>query len=144
MDALVDTSVWSLALRRKLEYLTSLERSVVAELADLANEGRVRLIGLVRQELLSGLKSATQYEKLRLHLRAFLDEPIETQDYEGAAQITNKCMSRGIVTPVVDALICEVARTRGWSVFSTDRDFESYAQVVPITLHEPRPKSAMH
>jgi predicted nucleic acid-binding protein len=144
MDALVDTSVWSLALRRKPEHLSSLERSVVAELANLAHEGRVRLIGVVRQELLSGVKSTTQYEKLRLHLRAFLDEPIETQDYEGAARITNSCMSRGIVAPVVDALICEVARARGWSVFSTDRDFEGYAQVVPITLHGPRPKRTRH
>ena len=140
MDTLVDTSVWSLALRRKPEHLSSVEQSVVAELADLTDEGRVRLIGVVRQKLLSGVKNTRQYEELRLHLRVFLDEPIETQDYEGAARITNSCISKGIVAPIVDALICEVARARGWSIFSTDQDFEGYAQVVPIRLHEPRRK----
>ena len=71
MNVLVDTSVWSLALRRKPEGLTAPERLIVDELADLTREGRVRVIGLVRQELLSGIRSAAQYEKLRLALRAF-------------------------------------------------------------------------
>jgi hypothetical protein len=54
MNALVDTSVWSLALRRKTENLSTNERLLVAELSELIREGRARVIGLVRQELLSG------------------------------------------------------------------------------------------
>jgi predicted nucleic acid-binding protein len=144
MDALVDTSVWSLALRRRPKHLSSTERLTVAELTELTSEGRVRIIGVVRQELLSGIKTTCQYERLRLHLRAFPDEPIDTSDYESAAKITNDCMSRGIACPIADALICEIALSRRWSVFSTDLDFRRYAEVVPISLQELRPKRSMH
>jgi hypothetical protein len=50
-----DTSVWSLALRRKNESLSTNERFLVTELSELIREGRARMIGLVRQELLSGV-----------------------------------------------------------------------------------------
>jgi len=58
MNVLVDTSVWSLALRRKNESLTTNERFLVTELSELIREGRARVIGLVRQELLSGIKTS--------------------------------------------------------------------------------------
>jgi predicted nucleic acid-binding protein len=139
MSILVDTSVWSLALRRRRRHLTSSEHAVVAELADLTREGRVRIIGLIRQELLSGIKSPAQYEKLRVALRAFPDEPVATSDHEGAAKASNAFRSKGIATSVVDALICEIARAREWSVFTTDPDFKNYARVLPLKLHTPRP-----
>jgi hypothetical protein len=135
MNALVDTSVWSLALRRKAKNMTAAEQSVVDELADLTREGRARIIGLIRQELLSGIKTAAQYEKLRVALRAFPDEPIDASDYEGAAKISNACRSRGIVPSVVDALICQIAVARQWGIFTTDPDFKAYARVLPIKLH---------
>ena len=141
MNALVDTSVWSLALRRKSPHLTAAERAVVGELADLAWEGRARIIGLIRHELLSGIKTAAQYEKLRLALRAFPDEVIETSDYEGAAKVSNDFRSQGIAATVMDALICQIALARGWSIFTTDSDFKSYARVLPIKLHAPRATS---
>ena len=138
MNVLVDTSVWSLALRQKPEELTAPERLIVDELADLTREGRVRVMGLVRQELLSGIRSAAQYEKLRLALRAFPDVPIETTDYEAAARASNDCRAVGIVASVVDALICQVALGRKWSIFTTDPVFKAYARVLPIKLHSVR------
>ncbi len=138
MNALVDTSVWSLALRRRPENLSSVEQSVVRELADLTREGRTRMIGLIRQELLSGIKSAAQYEKLRSALRAFPDEVIDTSDHEAAAKASNVCRSRGMAASVVDALICQIALSRQWSIFSTDPDFRNYQRVLPIKLHTPR------
>ena len=141
MNALVDTSVWSLALRRNPKDLTAAEQSVVDELADLTREGRARIIGLIRQELLSGIKTGAQYEKLRVALRAFPDEPIATSDYEAAAKVSNDCRSRGMVAPVTDALICQIALARQWSLFTTDPDFTTYAEVLPIKLHAPRATS---
>ena len=141
MNALVDTSVWSLALRRKPGDLTVAEQSVVDELADLMREGRARIIGLIRQELLSGIKTAAQYEKLRVALRAFPDEVIATSDYEAAARASNDFRSRGIAVSVVDALICQIVLARQWSIFTTDSDFKSYAKVLPIKLHAPRAAS---
>ena len=55
MNVLVDTSVWSLALRRKRETLGDNERVLVRELSELIREGRAKVVGLVRQELLSGI-----------------------------------------------------------------------------------------
>ncbi len=138
MNTLVDTSVWSLALRRQSGDLSATERPIASELAELIQEGRARIIGLVRQELLSGIKAPAQYEKLRSTLRAFPDEPIETADYEAAAKASNDCRSKGIVVSIVDILICEVALARRWSIFTTDPDFRGYAKVLPIELHAPR------
>jgi len=142
MNALVDTSVWSLALRRKPGDLTVAEQSVVDELADLMREGRARIIGLIRQELLSGIKTAAQYEKLRVALRAFPDEVIATSDYEAAARASNDFRSRGIAVSVVDTLICQIALARQWSIFTTDSDFKAYAKVLPFKLHTPRATSS--
>ena len=96
MNVLVDTSVWSLALRRKTESLNAAEKYLVVELSELIREGRTRLIGLVRQELLSGIKTTEHYEKLRLHLRSFPDEPIDTSDHEEAAKAGNAIISTEI------------------------------------------------
>ncbi len=138
MNVLVDTSVWSLALRRKKGGLTASEGLLVAELAELICEGRARLIGLIRQELLSGIKTTEQYEKLRLHLRAFPDEVIDTSDYEEAARAGNRCRTKGIVVSIVDILLCAVAIKRQWAIFTTDPDFSNYAKVLPLPIHAPR------
>jgi predicted nucleic acid-binding protein len=134
VKVLVDTSVWSLALRRKREVLNSSEKSVVAELTVLIQEGRAGIIGLIRQELLSGLKSAEQYEKLRTHLRSFPDEALDTVDYEEAAKAGNTCRTKGIAVSVVYALLCAVSIRRDWTIFTTDPDFRRYAKVLPIKI----------
>ena len=138
MSALVDTSVWSLALRRKARDLSVSEVTIVAELAHLIPEGRVRIIGLVRQEVLSGIKTPGQYEKLLGILRAFSDEQIGTPDYEAAALVSNKCRAKGVAVSVSDMLICAVALSRDWPIFTVDPDFKNYARVLPIELHTPR------
>jgi predicted nucleic acid-binding protein len=138
MNVLVDTSVWSLALRRKTESLNATEKFIVAELSELVREGRARLVGLVRQELLSGIKTTEQYEKLRLHLRSFPDEPVDTSDHEEAAKAGNRCRGKGIVVSIVDILLCAVAIKREWAIFTIDPDFTNYVKVLPISIHAPR------
>lgn len=138
MNVLVDTSVWSLALRRQTRHLNAAEQVVVDELANLTREGRARIIGLIRQELLSGIRTHAQYEKLRAALRAFPDEPVTTPDHEAAAMAGNLCRARGIAASVVDVLICQVAVSRQWDIYTTDPDFKSYARALPIKLYAPR------
>jgi predicted nucleic acid-binding protein len=138
MNVLVDTSVWSLALRRKRENLDDNERRLVMELSELIREGRAKVVGLVRQELLSGIKSIEQYEKLRLYLRAFPDEKMDTSDHEEAAKAGNRCRTKGIVVSIVDVLLCAVTVRRDWSIFTTDPDFSHYATVLPLSIHAPR------
>jgi len=138
MNVLVDTSVWSLALRRKTKDLSPEERALVHELGELIREGRIHLLGLVRQELLSGVKTSAQFEKLKETLRAFPDEPLDTADYEAAAAASNACRSRGVAVSVVDILMCAVALKRNLLIFTTEPDFKNYARVVPFAFHVPR------
>ena len=138
MNVLVDTSIWSLALRRKARDLNPIERAAVAELTNLIQEGRARIIGIIRQELLSGIKTPSQYEKLRDVLRSFPDEPVNTADYEAAAKAGNDCRARGVAVSVADILICAIAIARDWSIFATDPDFKAYARILPLKLHTPR------
>ena len=138
MKVLVDTSVWSLALRRKSEALNAEEKRIVAELTELIREGRAAIIGLIRQELLSGVKSNEQYETLRRHLKAFPDQAVDTADYEEAARFSNQCRAKGIAVFAVDMLICAVAINKSWMVFTTDSDFAMYRRVFPVQLHRPR------
>ena len=139
MNTLIDTSVWSLALRRRAQDLSPAEKILVAELAELVKEGRARILGVIRQELLSGIKTIEQYEKLRATLRSFPDEALGTSDYEFAAKSGNDCRAKGIAVSVVDAMICAVSATRDWPIFTADPDFKNYASVLRIALHAPRP-----
>jgi predicted nucleic acid-binding protein len=134
MMVLVDTPVWSLALRRRPEHLSIAERQLTESLAELIREGRVQILGPIRQELLSGLREDAQFRKLRAHLRAFPEHVLEIADYEEAAHMNNRCRTRGIAGSAVDFLICAGAHRRGWSILTTDRDFQSYATVLPLRL----------
>lgn len=138
MNVLVDTSVWSLALRRKGESLNPGERQLVAELSELVREGRVRTLGLIRQEILSGIKTHEQFEALKSRLRAFPDEPLDSFDHEEAARCSNQCRAKGVVVSIVDSLICAVAMKRKWSILTTDPDCSNYAKVISLDVYSPR------
>lgn len=135
MMVLVDTPVWSLALRRKPGDLNPGEQALTKALAELIREGRAQITGVVRQELLSGIREADRFEKLRDYLRAFDEPKLDVRDYEEAAQMHNRCRTKGIAGSAIDFLICGVAQRRKWQVFTTDRDFERYRKVLGLELY---------
>ena len=121
MKLLVDTSVWSLALRRKgAASLSPDEQKLKAELVQAIKDGRVATLGLIRQELMSGIKEKAQFDKVKAALDPYLDEPINTADHEYAARIYNECRNQGVEAGTVDILICALAVRRGWEVLSGD------------------------
>jgi len=63
MMVLVDTPVWSLALRRKPADLNPREQAPTQAQAELIRESRAQIIGLIRQELLSGIREPECFEK---------------------------------------------------------------------------------
>jgi predicted nucleic acid-binding protein len=136
MLVLVDTPVWSLALRRTSTDLSPGEQRLTAALQELIRDGRAQLPGPVRQELLSGIRREPSFRKLRDQLRAFDEPRIEVADYEEAAHINNQCRSRGIAGSAIDFLICAAASRRDWQVFTTDQDFTRYASVIPLKLYQ--------
>jgi len=137
MMVLVDTPVWSLALRRKSADLSSSEESLTRALAELIREGRAQLIGMVRQELLSGIREPEKFDKLCNYLRAFDDIRLDAADYEEAARLNNRCRTRGIAGSAIDFLICAAAARRHWQIFTADTDFEHYQKVLGLKLYRP-------
>lgn len=134
MNVVIDTSVWSLALRRQRVS----QAAEALELAELIREGRAAMLGPVRQELLSGVRGEAQYETLREHLRAFPDVALEAEDYEEAASYFNRCRAKGVQGSNTDFLICAAAARRRFGILTTDADFSRFAKLLPIEIHAPR------
>ena len=135
MKVLVDTCIWSLALRRNEQPDSNIE---VVEFRELIEEVRVQLIGPIRQELLSGIKRKQQFSKLKKILSAFPDLPLTPEDFELAAEYFNTLRSKGIQGSNTDFLICAVSTRNNMPIFSTDNDFKHYKKHIPIALHTPR------
>ena len=135
MRVVVDTSVWSLALRRRVGALAGAERVLVLHWRELVRDGRAVLIGAVRQELLSGVPDREPFERLRHYLRGFQDEPLMADDYEEAGRFHNVCRTAGVAGSPTDFLICATAVGRGISIFTSDPDFRRYALHLPVTLY---------
>ena len=127
---LVDTSVWSLGLRRG-----SRNPEYSAELKKLILEYRVKIIGPIRQEVLSGISIREQFIDLKNKLSSFVDVPLVTEHYEFAAELSNECRSKGIQGSHVDFLICAVSKLEKLTIFTTDMDFDLYSTVVGLSLY---------
>ena len=136
MKVLIDTSVWSQALRRQTaETSSTAQERVVNELKELINDSRIAMLGPVRQELLSGVKTQKQFETLQQILSVFSDETLLKEDYEKAAKNFNQCRQAGVQGSNTDFLICAVSMLRGWPIYSLDRDFEQYQKHLKVKLH---------
>lgn len=134
MKVLIDSSVWSLVLRRSAAPGGDHAAHVNA-FHDLVRENLAVMIGPIRQEVLSGVRDATAFHRLREKLRAWPDLPLESADYERAAECFNTCRAKGIQGAHADFLICAVAERHNLSILTTDRDFTHYARLLPIRLH---------
>lgn len=132
MNVLVDTPVWSLALRKARR--SAEDEATVALLSKLIRAGRVAIIGPVRQEILSGVTSEERFGELRERLSIFKDLPITTEAYELAATFYNQCRRRGIQGSHIDFIICAAAVRNDLDILTLDKDFERYASLIPIRL----------
>ncbi len=130
MSVLLDTSVFLLALRRRKPVQLHED-----ELARLLRTGNAALLGIVRQELLSGIPDRRWFVRLRDELRALDDYPVTSLHYETAAEFFNVCRVHGIQGTMTDFLLCAVATTDDLSIYTTDNDFRQYAKHIPIRLH---------
>lgn len=139
MTVLVDTTVWSLGLRRRRERLSPPEEGLLIELERLIISDQAVLTGPIRQEVLSGVRGEGTFLTLRERLSKFHSLGIHPDDYDQAARFFNVCRSRGISGTHTDMLICALAYRHDVPVFSTDGDFPHYARHLPIRLHRPLP-----
>jgi predicted nucleic acid-binding protein len=136
MKVLVDTPVWSLALRKQSK--TEADERAVKELTELVRESRVVMIGPIRQEILSGISDEGKFETLRQKLRAFDDEVLTTEHFELAASLSNRCRRQGIQGSHTDFLLCAVSVKGNYPLFTLDKDFDRYREYVGIELYQER------
>lgn len=133
MKVIVDTDVWSEAFRKQGPKSTS-----VKELRTLIEEGRVQLIGPIRQEILSGIRNHSQFERIEKSLGAFPDRGIDSEVYVLAAKFFNLCRSKGIQGSNTDFLICACSISWGYPVLTKDQDFHLYKKILSCEIHDPR------
>lgn len=131
MSVLVDTSVWSLALRRDGE---ASRPEVKALSACLGGESAVLTTGLILQELLQGFHGPTHRREI---LSRFAALPLLSPDREAhveAAALRNACRRRGVQVGTIDALIAQLCIQNGCSLLTADRDFQAIARFSALQL----------
>jgi predicted nucleic acid-binding protein len=132
VDLVVDTSVWSLFFRREKRddqnpYVRRLRQH-------LQHEDNIHIPGPVLQELLDGVRGASQFDILSGNLAPFpLIEGIRS-DFIDAARLKNKCRSRGVQAGTVDFFIASVCINRNYPLLTADRDFEYIARHCGLVL----------
>jgi hypothetical protein len=129
MKVLIDTCVWSQTLRHK-----SPDPEIADKVKELIKDGRVVIVGPIRQELLSGISDMSQFNRLKEILSAFKDIPLESKHFIKAAEFNNICRNKGVQGSTIDFLICAVASIENLIILTTDKDFENYRKHLPIKL----------
>jgi len=131
---LVDTSVWSLALRRRFP----VKEPELEILIRLIEEDRAGIIGAIRQELLTGISDTNLFKRLARSLEAYVDILLDERDYVRAAEFCNTCRKRGVQGSNTDFLICAAADRYEMTIFTLDRDFERFVSLLPVRLFDPQ------
>lgn len=137
MMILIDTTIWSLALRHNRPKSPS-EMLIQHELQELIQESRATIVGPILQEVLSGIKHSTQFKNVKAAIQAFNTTTIEEVDYIHAAELYNVCRKKGVQGSHIDFLLCAVATRLNMLIFTLDKDFKHYAKHTSIKLHNVR------
>jgi predicted nucleic acid-binding protein len=131
MKLIVDTCVWSLALRRQNPARMSPEElQMVAELRELIRDRRAIIVGPIRQEILSGIRDRVNFASTQSLLDPFCDEPITAWDFVEAARLFNLCRDHGVECAPVDILICAVAVRMEYGILTSDRGLKRCIQTL--------------
>jgi predicted nucleic acid-binding protein len=131
VSILVDTSVWSLALRRD----SPADLPEVGALAHALETGDlVVTTGLVLQEILQGFSGPQAREAILDRFNALPFLIPDRTDYIDAATLRNECRRKGIQVGTIDALLATLCIHHGLKMLSTDADFRLIAQVAPLAV----------
>lgn len=130
MTVLVDTSVWSLALRRDHPARTP----AVAHLTNALESDLVVTTGLIVQELLQGFLPERSQAEIRRHLGGLPAIQPTRDDHIAAADLRNTCRRAGVQLGTIDALIAQLCITHDLDLLSTDRDFVHAARHCNLRL----------
>ena len=127
----MDTSVWSLALRRD----TPADLPEVRALEGALDSGElVVTTGLILQEILQGFSGPRAREAIldRFNSLPFLVPG--RRDHIEAADLQNQCRRKGIQVGTIDGLLAALCLRHGMSILTTDADFRRIAEVTPLSV----------
>lgn len=131
MSLLVDTSVWSLALRRDRPS----DLPEVSRLGMAIDRGETLLTtGLILQELLQGFAGASAQQQITERFAAFPMIVPDRRDHIEAAELRNLCRRSGVQVGTIDALLAQLCRRHDLTLLTTDRDFHYISRIVPIAI----------
>ena len=131
MRYIVDTCVWSQALRRAPHS----ETEELRKLRLLIEEGEVILMpGMILQEVLQGIRDEAQFHLLREILGAFPFLEGSAEDYAFGAELFNSCRSKGIQAATIDFLIAALAIRHDCALLTADADFQRIAKHADLRL----------
>lgn len=134
MSLFVDTSVWSLALRRDAPG----ECAEVQFLLRAIDRGDALLTtGLVLQELLQGFSGPRSRELILEHFAALPMVVPDRDDHVAAAELRNACRRAGLQLGTIDALVAQLCIRHELTLLTTDRNFAVVADVSPLKVWQP-------
>ena len=120
MTLLVDTSVWSLALRR--DQPPALPQIGALRVA-LEGDEIVVTTGLVLQELLQGIAGPRARQDIIEHFAALPMVSPNRQDHVDAADLRSTCRRAGVQIGTIDALLAQLCIRHELTLLTTDNDF---------------------
>lgn len=131
MTLLVDTSVWSLALRRD----TTVSSPQVRALRD-ALEGAEIVVttGLVLQELLQGFAGPRARSDIIDRFAALPFLSPDREDHVEAAEVRNRCRRAGVQVGTIDALLAQLCIRYDLILLTADKDFVLAASHCPLRV----------
>ena len=119
MSVFVDTSVWSLALRRDAPSAT--EARALIRMIETGET--IVTTGLVLQELLQGFSGPKARAQIIDRFSALPLLIPDRDDHIAAAQLRNRCRRGGIQVGTIDALLAHLCIRHDLTMLSTDKDF---------------------
>lgn len=131
MNVLVDTSVWSLALRRDAPSPT---QHVEILQSCLDRDDTVLTTGLVLQELLQGFRGPAQARRIVAHFSSLPVITPDMDDHVEAAALRNECRRHGAQVGTIDVLLAQLCLRHDLALLTADRDFEAIAKRRPLRL----------
>ena len=131
MSLFVDTSVWSLALRRDSPQNS---REVKLLHRALSEGNAIFTTGLVLQELLQGFLGAKASSQIIERFAALAFVIPDRVDHIQAAEIRNCCRRKGIQIGTIDALLAQLCLRHELELLTTDNDFKYISKVYPLRL----------
>jgi predicted nucleic acid-binding protein len=130
LNVLVDTSVWSLALRRD----APADVPEVHELRRFLEDGTVFCTGLILQELLQGFAKPKAHRQIIEHFAALPLLVPGREDHIHAAEMRNRCRRKGVQAGTIDALLAQLCVRYDLTMLTTDKDFRNMAAIVSLSV----------